>query len=980
MIRCKKAQAVARPYTLKKKIKAGMAAEKKLADLLKLTQEEDYGELGGELALLDSMVTNMQKGVLEPLLEALDTIERRMGAYQKALSGDEHMNQSTKDVMQENESQHNVPLYSDDVEDDEAFGNGSQHCNGGASQELDKEVADKEAVDGADPDVTAVQQRFMDRLSHFFDFQRIAEERTAIIDPQGKIAAMKIKPHSKGIEEKDGTYKAGYRQQDIKGKPIRHLTDLFIAAEMAQSEFKNLMELLRNSVPGFTKSDIVVAPIKQRARASQKAQEEYTYRIPGPGEAWLYDVLRASVICKSYKQMSDVNKFLKESVHIVECANRFAMPQFDGYRDILYHVSVPYKDELAFVCEIQVHHKEFQKHFGVNSHKAYFRPYFAGPFRDPVESLRDLDMLLQVGRVDDNLMEFLLESTDSNQLKLFARIFFEQLEETYRALDLFKRVLTMEESSFGKGHVITGSTYQYLGRVLLSTGDTDGAILYLAEAVSVFTTTLGSEHPEVATTLSIIGEAHSARGDFAEALREQKKALEIRQEALGDDHLMVAKSYLNVAKSLCDKGEFKKGIAECRTALIIQESILGEKDIDVTKTHCTIGKILFLQGETDKALESYYKAVAIQEEIYGKKHQRIADTLTEIGNVKMEQGKYDEAETYHRKALQIREMILGKEHPDCAVSYSNLGFVLSHRGDNEGALVVLRLALKIRTKALGRNHLLTSNCYSDTGAVLVAKRDFENAMSQYNECLAIRKGLYGRNHPKIAEMVNATGRVKSKMGDQSGALSDHEKALAILEKVVGLNHPDVADTYQYMGEAYESNFNHTMALENHSKALGIRSAVLGKQHPATASSCMVIARILEAKEDFPGAKMAYRQALAASLSLHGETHADTAEIRVRLGQVLNKEQEFDAAEEELRKALSVREEIFGADDLRTAEALSVLGTILNRKGEFDEALILHQRALDIRTEQLGENHPYVIASKEATKATSKSTHEDEINL
>ena len=146
----------------------------------------------------------------------------------------------------------------------------------------------------------------------------------------------------------------------------------------------------------------------------------------------------------------------KENVHIVDCQNRFATPQFDGYRDILYYVSVPYKDELAFVCEIQVHHKEFKHYFGVNWHKASFRPYFAGPFRDPVENLRDLDMLLQCGKVDENLMEFLLEAKDSNQLKLFARIFFEQLEESDKALELFKRVLTMEESTFGKGHVITG--------------------------------------------------------------------------------------------------------------------------------------------------------------------------------------------------------------------------------------------------------------------------------------------------------------------------------------------------------------------------------------------------------------------------------------------------------------------------------------------------------------------------------------------
>ncbi|KAL3925424.1 MAG: hypothetical protein SGILL_000430 [Bacillariaceae sp.] len=955
VIRCKKAQAVARPYNQKKKIKAGATVETKLADLLAMTKKEDYGELTGELELLEQLVMNMQKGVLEPLLESVETIERRMKAYQNAFQGgDENMNDSTLDVMQENESQHNIP---------EETGNGEE-----------------DNYDGGDnSEVTAVQQRFLDRLTHFFDFQRIAEERVAIVDPQGKIAGIKVKAHSKGIEEKNGTFKAGYRQQDIHGKPVRHLTDLYQAGEAAQTEFESFLDSLLLGCD-LAKLDRVIAPMKPRARASQKAIEEYTYRVPGPAESWIYDILRASILCKNYKQMNDVNKFLKEHAHIVDCQNRFAMPQFDGYRDIIYYVSVPYKDELAFICEIQVHHREFRHYFGVNSHKASFRPYFAGPFRDPVENLRDLDMLLQCGKVDDNLMEFLLEATDSNQLKLFARIFFEQLEETDKALELFKRVLTMEESSFGKGHVITGSTYQFLGQVLLNKGDADGSLLYLTEAEKLLSKNLGADNPEVATTLSVMGEAQSAKGDFAEALRQQKKALEIREDALGEDHQLVAESYMRVAQALSDKGDIKRGIAECRTALIIQESMLGEQDVELAPTHVMVGKLYFKQGENSKALDSLNKALALQEEVYGKKHQRIADTLTAIGKVQMSEGDLDEAETNHRKALQIREQLLGKGHPDCAISYGNLGFVLSNRGDKEGALVVLRLALKIRTKVLGKNHMLTSNCYQDTGKVMVEMGDYDGALSQFKECISIRRGICGRNHPKVAEIINETGRVKTKSGDLKGAISDHEKALAILEKAVGSNHPHVADTLQYIGEAHESNGDQAKALENHSKALAIRSAVLGKQHPATAASCMVIAGLLEEKKDYAGAKMAYRQALTACTGLRGENHADTANVRLRLGSILNIEQDFKPAEEELRKSLATFDEQLGSEDLRTAEAYALLGTILNRQAQFEEALSLHEKALQIRKDQLGDSHADTKISAAAVAFNRDGKHEDEISL
>jgi hypothetical protein len=282
VIRCKKAQAVARPYNQKKKIKAGTIVEAKLSELLAMTKKDDFGELTGELELLEQLVKNMQKSVLEPLLESVETIERRMKAYQNSLQGEENINDSTRDVMEENESHHEV--------------NGDN-----------AEVAD--GSDSSNPGVTAVQQRFLDRLAHFFDFQGIAEERVAIVDPQGKIAGMKVKPHSKGIEEKNGTFKPGYRQQDIRGKPVRHLTDLYQAAEAAKPEFEEFLDSLLLGV-GLTKIDRIIAPLKPRARASQKAIEEYTYRIPGPAESWLYDILRASIICKSFKQMNDINKFL----------------------------------------------------------------------------------------------------------------------------------------------------------------------------------------------------------------------------------------------------------------------------------------------------------------------------------------------------------------------------------------------------------------------------------------------------------------------------------------------------------------------------------------------------------------------------------------------------------------------------------------------------------------------------------------------
>lgn len=956
-----------------------MTVEKKLKNMLAMTRQDDFGALAEELEALNNMIINMQKAMLEPLLESVETIERRM------LTFVENKHRSTDSLAEA------------DMVDEEAELSKSQAAfkydpKEAVDAHAEINAEDKQAKKGekkgksskvledtyGDFDATAMQNKFFERLAHFFELQGVSDQRAGLVDPQGKIAAIKVKSHSKGIQEKDGTFKPGYRQQDLSGNPVKHLGDLYQAAEAALPEFTSMLRNLIGVVSGLDEDDLEIADIKSRERATEKAQEEYSYRVPGPPESWLYDIVRASIVCKTYKQMSDVNKWLKENMHIVECENRFAMPQFDGYRDILYHISVPYKDDLAFVCEIQVHHKEFRQQFGSSSHKVFFRPYFAGPFRDDVDILRDLDMLLQLGGVDDQLMEFLLESTDTSQLKLFGRLFFEQLEETDKALELFKRVLTMEESTFGKGNVITGTTYQYIGLTLLKKGDPDGALLYLREGVNVLENNLGLNHSEVARIRSHIGVALSTKGEYDEALAEFQRSLSIREEALGQDHLLVAESHLTVAQTLCEKGEYQKALAKCRTAMIIQGAIFGEEDVIVTQSHTLMGHIFSEQGEFDAAIQSHEKALAIREEVLGKKHQRVADSLSDIGVIKSKQGKLDEAESYHRRALSIREYKFGNDHSDCASSYSNLGIVLQQRGDLEGALTAFRLSLSIRTKAFGRMHYMTSVSFYELGSLLTAKQSYDHALTHYKECIAIRKQLYGRIHPKTAIAMNAMGRLKTCMHDEAGALAEHKRALSILERHVGANHPEVANTYHYIAETYITATDLTKALENESKALAIRTTTLGKEHPDTVSSCLVIGKILEEKGDLPGAKMAFFQAVTANAIRWGEKHCETAMSRIKYGRILEKNGELDEAEVEFRNASVIMEEFSGCEDLATAEAFSSLGTVLNRKGDYAEASSWHEKALNIRVVQLGESHPDVIATKAAIQASADKRPENNV--
>ena len=333
-----------------------MLAEKKLKALIKQTKAADYGELKKELEVLNDMVENMKKAVAEPMLEALETIDRRMKAYQDALSGNiesvSDLQQSAAEMLKEADLTRSQSDFSFDPH--EFDGIEEEVVDESEQEELQEEYEEEKVVE--EPEITVKQQKFFEKLGHFFEALSIADERAAVVDPVGKIANMKVRSHSKGIQEKDGSFNPAYQQRDIHGKKARHLADLYAAAEQAQPQFQSTLYRIVDAVGGLKDADVIETGLKERARASQKVQEEYTYRNPGPGESWLYDILRASIHCRTIKQMADVNKWLKENVHIVECDNRFAMPRFDGYRDIIYYISVPYKDDLSYICEIPVHH------------------------------------------------------------------------------------------------------------------------------------------------------------------------------------------------------------------------------------------------------------------------------------------------------------------------------------------------------------------------------------------------------------------------------------------------------------------------------------------------------------------------------------------------------------------------------------------------------------------------------------------------
>ncbi|KAL3920079.1 MAG: hypothetical protein SGILL_003440, partial [Bacillariaceae sp.] len=797
--------------------------------------EYDYEEEEGDLDPSETDVDDGHVLELEQKNDDMSSVGRSMGDY--GMDSDEDDDAEEVEVVDE------------EGEDDDG---GSQSSASDLSNVTPVHAKPKSIFEKPNPKIG----QFFDRLQHFFELRRKAEEKAIAMDPSKKFRTLRVKIHSGGLQNPNGTYKKEYQQRGLNDQVVQNMDDLYKIAEPAGAELKFFLNQMVQEVKGLESHSVTIAAPKPRDRAFEKAKSEYNHRIPGPPESWLYDIVRASVVCRSYKQMSDVNKWLGKNYHVVQAKNRFAEPSFNGYRDLLFHVSIPFQGELAHVCEIQVHHKDMfamNEQYGLPKHYEFFRSCFVSPWRTQAEILEDLTMMSKFGKIEGPCMKKLLKSKDTEQILLVAGLCRDKLDDFTRALELYRRVLNLQEGEVDADDEEIAGTYLSIGLVLGSMGANEESLMNLKKALEIQESCLGSENVEVADTYAEIGHLLAKKGDFSGALAQYQRALVIRETKLGKDHFQVIESLKDIGLVLQEKGDFLESEDEYRRALQLQENLLGDIHPDVATTHAMIGTTLCLHGDFGKAMEEHRLALSIRETVLGKNNPITAQSHTDIGILLCQKGEYEMSEWRHRKALRIREATRGKDDEECAISHGHLGEVLSRKGDYGGAVDELKRAQEIREANLGMDSPITAGSYIDLGNIYSRYGKYSDALTEYRRAKVIRESILGPKHPDTALTYMCMGIVLALQDDLVRALAELRKALVVFESVLGTSHPQTATAYQSLADALLANDDRDEALIEHRKALAIRANVLAKDHPDTAKSCSRIGDLLSGKGDMVGA-------------------------------------------------------------------------------------------------------------------------------
>ncbi|KAH8098194.1 serine threonine protein kinase [Aureococcus anophagefferens] len=167
------------------------------------------------------------------------------------------------------------------------------------------------------------------------------------------------------------------------------LADVYEAASLAKKVFDAKLKSMRGAV-GLPEDALVLPPLKGAARAAEKAANDYGSRDPGPGFAWLMDIVRASVVVDTEDQvLAILNHFPKRRGAPAADAGPALLggnadADGDGDDDGVPDVHTE-TDAFFFVCELQIHHAGLRK-----AEKASRRRRFAvGDAADALATLCD---------------------------------------------------------------------------------------------------------------------------------------------------------------------------------------------------------------------------------------------------------------------------------------------------------------------------------------------------------------------------------------------------------------------------------------------------------------------------------------------------------------------------------------------------------------------------------------------------------------
>ncbi len=325
-------------------------------------------------------------------------------------------------------------------------------------------------------------------------------------------------------------------------------------AKAKQSAFEDILERVLTHLGMDPNEEIIFDDNRSDEEPIEKSYNKVLTRVPLKSKemcdievrdryegnaAFLCDVGRATIVCRSEEQIAKVMEELHYESDVVRIKNRFIQPPYTGIRDILMKVKVD-----GHIFELQIHLEEIlavARRFNAHHLHQYFRKYFVGDCESVLYKQRE-EFIFRMGNPEEFDFESSLSSVEATFDPRTSFSDFKDLAEGIKsiledddiaaleALEEISKIFSVHELTLKAQKRILSSQmseeedsealldrFHDMGEVYNEQGDHDKALEWYGRALEGYEAILGKEHPSTLNAINNMALVYHKRREYNKA-------------------------------------------------------------------------------------------------------------------------------------------------------------------------------------------------------------------------------------------------------------------------------------------------------------------------------------------------------------------------------------------------------------------------------------------------------------------------------
>lgn len=504
-----------------------------------------------------------------------------------------------------------------------------------------------------------------------------------------------------------------------------------------------------------------------------------------------------------------------------------------------------------------------------------------------------------------------------------------------KAIGRLRESLHIRRAKLGDNHIDTEETLKMLSRAYAALGDSEMALFYFKEVVSLrkARSSHKTDSESEADLLLRLGKLHLEQQEYVDALTCLKDSLRLqRQSSMNRNEQKLGETLQYMGSTLFQI----KQLQEARLTLLSAMRLLEQGPDDskeLMNASYLLGRVNEEEKSYDKALAWYDRSIIILNRMDKKGDEMRALVVSRIGLVKFAQKSFTDALRLVKQAEDLFLAINGPHDLEYATCIHSRGRILFEMKDFPTARDCFQLALQVRQQHMKVDDPDLGESLHCQGATLAELEQFQEASAFLVEALRVRLINFGDSGDAVGETQRCLGTVALHLGNSKEA-TDH-----FLEAIrIGL------DSVQSKEEMTESEFSNLMACFDAVIPMaknGLYSERLGKLYHQKGSLQSMHKRFKQALNSFTEAIQVYK-------ADHGEDHLNVANALFNVGVCLKETGDSERAMKCFARALTITTAQLGDDHVEVADTMQQMAEVYRMKGDLKGAIKMCDQALQIR--------------------------------